>query len=62
MSTGKLLSVDDALKLEMRIDIEEQIALRVELMSQMVGRLYPSILGEEILKLEDNAKQCKPPQ
>jgi hypothetical protein len=44
-------NIDEALQLETEAELEVEIAERKELRSRMVGQLYPSILTDEIYKL-----------
>jgi len=54
-----MLSIDEALKLTDIDKIHEQVSLRWELIRKMVGRLYPSILRNEICQLNCRASDIK---
>ena len=45
--------IDEAIQLNSIDEIEEEIRQRKELRATMVGQLYPSILTDEIYKLNE---------
>lgn len=46
----KMLTIEECKELPVD-DLEKQINIRIELMNEMVGSLYPGIVYDEILKL-----------
>lgn len=52
----KLLPVDQILRNDIQA-LDQQIKIRKELISQMVGELYPRALREEIIKLANYRDQ-----
>ena len=46
-------NIDEAIQLNSVDEIEEEIIQRNELRATMVGQLYPSILTDEIYKLNE---------
>jgi hypothetical protein len=57
MTEAKMLKREEWDILTCEEQIREQIALRTGLQQQMVGRLYPSILEDEIWDLLDRIKE-----
>jgi len=58
MKDKRLIKIEEALKLPIE-GINKQIEVRKHLINQMVGTLYPSILWDEIEKLEDCLEELK---
>lgn len=54
--------IDEALQLETEKELEVEIAERKELRHKMVGQLYPSILTDEIHKLQDRCWDIRHPK
>jgi len=51
----KYLDLKNALELSKISEVQEQITSRCKLIEQMVGKLYPSILWDEVCKLNGYA-------
>jgi len=58
MKDEKLIKIKEALTLPTE-EVNKQIEIRKHLISQMVGTLYPSILWDEIEKLEERLEELE---
>ncbi len=52
MASARMVGITDAMLLTGE-DLDEQIRVRVALINDMVGSLYPSIVGDEVLLLRE---------
>lgn len=52
-------NIEEAIQLNSIDEIEEEIKQRKELRSTMVGQLYPSILTDEIYKLNEKLSDIR---
>jgi len=59
MSDAKRLARTEWHQLTSEDEIREQVAVRTEIQSMMVGQLYPSILEDEIWDLLDMIKDLR---
>ncbi len=52
MASARMVGITDAMLL-VGEDLDEQVRVRVALIKDMVGSLYPSIVGDEVLLLRE---------